>query len=194
MSPHDFVSVGTNPHHVTLDSVVHSCPDEMLSSQSAFQLSGQLILLIKNSLSRGSFHFLWRSWWVQAFFAINVAVGLCTRRSWTSYEILRSQVATDDSIQIIDRVDMESGQRILTHRATGFQNFVVGSEDLDTEDRQSWDSRAWKKHLGSEVLPGILYPRQLAYRLDQSFKGRIANSRSHSAKAPPMKAATLQHR
>ncbi|KAI8354406.1 hypothetical protein B0O80DRAFT_450987 [Mortierella sp. GBAus27b] len=203
---HNFVSLGTDVHHVTLDSIVHSYPDEMLSGQSAFQLSGQLVL-IKNSLSQGSFHF---------FVDINHIMGptVFHRLQATNVGkphrgmpldfapgevgphmkfctgILVDQTVTDGSIQIVDRGDMGTGQGyagansvvwnsraregILTHRAKGFQNFVIGSENFDAEDRQPWDSHGWKEHLGSEVHPGSLYLRQLGDRLDRLSKGWVA--------------------
>ncbi|KAF9116520.1 hypothetical protein BGX27_001814 [Mortierella sp. AM989] len=203
---HNFISIGTDVHHVTMDSIVHSYPDEMLSGQSAFQLSGQLVL-IKNTLSQGSFHF---------FVDINHVMGpnVFHRTQGTNvgkpYQpipldfapgevgphmkfctgILVDQVVTDGSIQIVNRGDMGTGQGysgansvvwnsraregILTHRATGFQNFVIGSEDFDAEDRHPWDSHGWKEHVGSEVLPGSLYLRQLSDRLDRLSKGWLA--------------------
>ncbi|KAK3837091.1 MAG: hypothetical protein JOS17DRAFT_431860 [Linnemannia elongata] len=203
---HNFISVGTDVHHVTLDSVVHSYPNDMLSGQSAFQLSGQLVL-IKNSLSQGSFHF---------FVDINHVPGpnVVHRSQATSIGkphqplpldfapgevgphmkfctgILFDQVITDGSIQIVNRGDMGTGQGysgansvvwnsraregVLTHRAQGFQNFVIGSEDYEANDQHPWDSQGWKEHLGSEVLPGSLYLRQLADRLDRRAKGWVA--------------------
>lgn len=203
---HNFVSVGTDVHHVTFDSVVHSYPDDMLSGQSAFQLSGQMVL-IKNSLSQGSFHFfvdinhVMGPNVVHRAQAINIAkpyqpmpldfapgeVGphmkLCTG-------LLFDQVVTDGSIQIVNRGDMGTGQGfsgansvvwnsraregVLTHRARGFQNFVIGSEDLDAEDRMPWVSHGWKEHVGAEVLPGSLYLRQLADRMERLARGWIA--------------------
>ncbi|KAF9550869.1 hypothetical protein EC957_011416 [Mortierella hygrophila] len=203
---HNFISIGTGVHHVTLDSVVHSYPDDMLSGQSAFQLSGQFVL-IKNSLSQGSFHF---------FVDINHVPGpnVVHRSQATNIGkphqplpldfapgevgphmkfctgLLFDQVTTDGSIQIVNRGDMGTGQGysgansvvwnsraregILTHRAQGFQNFVIGSEDFEAENRQPWDSQGWKEHLGSEVLPGSLYLRQLADRLDRRAKGWVS--------------------
>jgi hypothetical protein len=200
---HNFVSVGSDVHHVTMDSIVHSYPDNMISGQSAFQLSGQLVL-IKNSLSQGSFHF---------FVDINHVMGpnVFHRNQATNigkpYEpqalefapgevgphmkfctgILVDQVVTDGSIQIVNRGDMGTGQGysgansvvwnsraregILTHRSTGFQNFIIGSEDFEAYDRQPWDSHGWREHSGSEVLPGSLYLRQLSDRLERQAKG-----------------------
>lgn len=51
---------------------------------------------------------------------------------------------------------------------------MIGSEDLEAEDRRPWDSHGWKEHLGSDVLPGSLYLRQLADRLDRLSKGWVA--------------------
>ncbi|KAF9899563.1 hypothetical protein EC991_008616 [Linnemannia zychae] len=203
---HNFVSVGTDAHHLTFDSVVHSYPDDMLSGQSAFQLSGQLVL-IKNSLSQGSFHF---------FVDINHVMGpnVVHRAQATNvgkpYQplpldfapgevgphmkfctgLLFDQVITDGSIQIVNRGDMGTGQGysgansvvwnsraregIMTHRASGFQNFVIGSEDFEAEDRMPWNSHGWKEHLGSEVLPGSLYLRQLGDRLERRSKGWVS--------------------
>jgi hypothetical protein len=104
--------------------------------------------------------------------------------------ILFDQITTDGSIQIADRGDMGSGQGfsgantviwnsraregILTHRGKGFQNFVIGSEDFEAKDRRPWDSQGWKEHLGSEVLPGSLYLRQLDDRLKRRMKGWVS--------------------
>ncbi|KAG0308581.1 hypothetical protein BGZ98_007560 [Dissophora globulifera] len=203
---HNFVSLGSDVHHITMDSVVHSYPDEMLSGQSAFQLSGQLVL-IKNSLSQGSFHFFvdinhvmgpnvfHRSMGTnvgktQQPIPLDFAPGEVGPHMKFCTGILVDQVVTDGSIQIVNRGDMGTGQGyagansvvwnsraregILTHRARGFQNFVIGSETLEAEDRQPWDSHGWKEHLGSEVLPGSLYLRQLSDRLDRLAKGWVA--------------------
>lgn len=203
---HNFVSLGTDVHHVTMDSIVHSYPDEMLSGQSAFQLSGQMVL-IKNSLSQGSFHFFVDINHVMGpsvfhrFQATNVgkphhpipldfAPGEVGPHMKFCTGILVDQGVTDGSIQIVNRGDMGTGQGyagansvvwnsraregILTHRTSGFQNFVIGSEDFDAEDRRPWDSHGWKEHSGSEVLPRSLYLRQLVDRLDRLSKGWIA--------------------
>ncbi|KAG0095042.1 hypothetical protein BGZ93_006419 [Podila epicladia] len=203
---HNFVSVGSDAHHLTFDSVVHSYPDDMLSGQSAFQLSGQFVL-IKNSLSQGSFHFfvdishVMGPNVVHRAQAINVAkpyqpmpmdfapgdVGPHTK---FCTGILFDQVATDGAILIVNRGSMGSGQGlsgansvvwnsraregILTHRARGFQNFVIGSEDYVAEDRMPWSSHGWKEHVGAEVLPGSLYLRQLADRMERLARGWIA--------------------
>ncbi|KAG0069482.1 hypothetical protein BGZ89_002768, partial [Linnemannia elongata] len=193
---HNFISVGTDVHHVTLDSVVHSYPDDMLSGQSAFQLSGQLVL-IKNSLSQGSFHFFVDINHVPGPNVVHRSQAINIGKSYQPLPLdfapgevgphmkfctglLFDQVTTDGSIQIVNRGDMGTGQGysgansvvwnsraregVLTHRAQGFQNFVIGSEDYEAEDRRPWDSQGWKEHLGSEVLPGSLYLRQLTDR------------------------------
>ncbi|KAG0031430.1 hypothetical protein BGZ81_001268 [Podila clonocystis] len=203
---HNFVSVGSDAHHVTFDSIMHSYPDDMLSGQSAFQLSGQLVL-IKNSLSQGSFHFFVDISHVMGpnvihrTQAVNVAkpyqpmpldfapgemgphMKFCTG-------MLFDQVVTDGAILIVNHGSMGSGQGfssansvvwnsraregILTHRSRGFQNFVIGSEDFDAEDQMPWSSHGWKEHVGAEVLPGSLYLRQLADRMDRLARGWIA--------------------
>ncbi|KAF9303559.1 hypothetical protein BGZ74_003491 [Mortierella antarctica] len=203
---HNFVSVGSNAHHLTFDSVVHSYPDDMLSGQSAFQLSGQLVL-IKNSLSQGSFHFfvdishVMGPNVVHRAQAINVAKphqpmptdfapGEVGPHAKFCTGLLFDQVVTDGAIMIVNRGSMGTGQGltgansvvwnsraregILTHRARGFQNFVIGSEDYDAEDRMSWSLHGWKEHLGAEVLPGSLYLRQLADRMSRLARGWIA--------------------
>ncbi|KAG0250621.1 hypothetical protein BG011_008205 [Mortierella polycephala] len=203
---HNFISIGTDAHHMTLESVVHSYPDEMLSGQSAFQLSGQLIL-IKNSLSQGSFHFFVDINHVMGPNVIHRAQATNVGRAYQAMPldfapgevgphmkyctgILFDQVVTDGSIQIVNRGDMGTGQGysgansvvwnsraregILTHRPRGSQNFVIGSEDFEARDRQSWDSHGWKEHSGSEVLPGSLYIRQLNDRLGRLAKGWAA--------------------
>ncbi|KAG0050068.1 hypothetical protein BGZ83_005153 [Gryganskiella cystojenkinii] len=203
---HNFVSTGKNVHHVTMDSIVHSYPEEMLSGQSAFQLSGQLTL-IKNTLSQGSFHFFVDidkvpgPNVVHRVQAINVgkpyqplpldfAPGDVGPHMKFCTGILFDQVVTDGTIEIVNRGDMGSGQGysgansvvwnsraregILTHRATGFENFVIGSEEFEARDRMPWGSHGWKEHLGSEVLPGSLYIRQLNDRLDRLARGWLA--------------------
>ncbi|KAI8600298.1 hypothetical protein EDD21DRAFT_377606 [Dissophora ornata] len=203
---HNFVSVGTDVHHLTLDSIVHSYPDEMLSGQSAFQLSGQLVL-VKDSLSQGSFHFFvdishvmgpnvfFRSMCVNVGkpsqpMPLNFAPGEVGPHMKLCTGILVDQVVTDGPILLVNRGEMGTGhgytsansvvwnsrarEGILTHRAAGFQNFVIGSEDLDAMDRRPWDHHGWKEHLGSEVLPGSLYLRQLSDRLERLSKGWVA--------------------
>ncbi|OAQ33658.1 hypothetical protein K457DRAFT_106240 [Linnemannia elongata AG-77] len=203
---HNFISVGTDVHHVTLDSVVHSYPDDMLSGQSAFQLSGQLVL-IKNSLSQGSFHFFVDINHVPGPNVVHRSQAINIGKSYQPLPLdfapgevgphmkfctglLFDQVTTDGSIQIVNRGDMGTGQGysgansvvwnsraregVLTHRAQGFQNFAIGSEDYEAEDRRPWDSQGWKEHLGSEVLPGSLYLRQLTDRLDRRAKGWVS--------------------
>ncbi|ORZ09772.1 hypothetical protein BCR41DRAFT_388277 [Lobosporangium transversale] len=203
---HNFISVGTNVHHLTMDSVVHSYPNDMLSGQSAFQLSGQLVL-IKNSLSQGSFHFFvdishvmgptvfHRSQTINIGkprepLPLKFAPGEIGPHMKFCTGILVDQVATDGAIKIINRGDMGTGQGysgansviwnsraregILTHRSTGFQNFVIGSEVLEAEDRMPWESHGWKEHLGNEVYPGSLYLRQLEDRLERIAKGWVA--------------------
>ncbi|KAF9187864.1 hypothetical protein BGZ50_001720 [Haplosporangium sp. Z 11] len=203
---HNFISIGTDAHHMTLESVVHSYPDEMLSGQSAFQLSGQLIL-IKNSLSQGSFHPFVDISHVMGPNVVHRAQVTNVGRAYQAMPldfapgdvgphmkyctgILFDQIVTDGSIQIVNRGDMGTGQGysgansvvwnsraregILTHRPRGSQNFVIGSEDFEARDRQLWDSHGWKEHLGSEVLPGSLYIRQLHDRLDRLAKGWVA--------------------
>ncbi|KAF9086612.1 hypothetical protein BGX23_008698 [Mortierella sp. AD031] len=203
---HNFVSVGTDVHHVTFDSIVHSYPEDMLSGQSAFQLSGQLVL-IKNTLSQGSFHFFVQ---ITHVMGPNVVHRIQATNVGKPYQplpqdfapgevgphmkfctgILFDQVVTDGSIQIVNRGDMGTGQGysgansvvwnsraregILTHRTTGFQNFVIGSEDFEAADRMPWSSHGWKEHLGSEILPGSLYLRQLSDRLDRLAQGWVA--------------------
>lgn len=203
---HNFVSVGSVAHHLTMDSIVHSYPDEMYSGQSAFQLSGQL-MLIKNSVSQGSFHYfvpishamgpnvIHR---VQALnvgkpfqpMPLDFAPGDIGPHMKFCTGLLFDQVVTDGTIQIVNRGDMGSGQGlsgansviwnsraregILTHRAPGFQNFVIGSEDFEAEDRMPWNAHGWKEHVGSEVLPGSLYLRQLADRKARLAKGWVA--------------------
>ncbi|KAK5808953.1 hypothetical protein F5H01DRAFT_395748, partial [Linnemannia elongata] len=175
---HNFISVGTDVHHVTLDSVVHSYPDDMLSGQSAFQLSGQLVL-IKNSLSQGSFHFFVDINHVPGPNVVHRSQAINIGKSYQPLPLdfapgevgphmkfctglLFDQVTTDGSIQIVNRGDMGTGQGysgansvvwnsraregVLTHRAQGFQNFVIGSEDYEAEDRRPWDSQGWKEH------------------------------------------------
>lgn len=203
---HNFVSVGTDAHHLTFDSVVHSYPDDMLSGQSAFQLSGQLVL-IRNSLSQGSFHFFVDINHVMGPNVVHRAQAINVAKPYQPMPLdfapgevgphmkfctgmLFDQVVTDGPILIVNRGSMGSGQGfsgansvvwnsraregILTHRARGFQNFVIGSEDLDGDDRMPWASHGWKEHLGAEVLPGSLYLRQLADRLDRLARGWIA--------------------
>ncbi|KAF9418182.1 hypothetical protein BGZ94_009761 [Podila epigama] len=203
---HNFVSVGSDAHHLTFDSIVHSYPDDMLSGQSAFQLSGQMVL-ISNSLSQGSFHFFVDINHVMGPNVIHRAQATNVGKAYDPMPLdfapgevgphmkfctgmLFDQVVTDGSIQIVNRGDMGTGQGysgansviwnsraregILTHRARGTQNFVIGSEDFDAEDRQPWDSHGWKEHLGSEVLPGSLYLRQLKDRLERLSRGWIA--------------------
>ncbi|GJJ79018.1 hypothetical protein EMPS_11377 [Entomortierella parvispora] len=203
---HNFISVGTDVHHITMDSIVHSYPDDMLSGQSAFQLSGQFTL-IRNTLSQGSYHFyvdisqvmgpnvVHRS---QATnigkphqpMPVDFAPGEIGPHSKFCAGMLFDQVVTDGSIQIVDRGDMGSGQGfagansvvwnsraregILTHRARGFQNLVIGSEDFEAKDRMPWQSHGWREHLGREVLPGSLYLHQLHDRLKRRAKGWLA--------------------
>ncbi|KAI1321146.1 hypothetical protein EDD11_007712 [Mortierella claussenii] len=200
---HNFISVGTDVHHLTLDSIVHSYPEDMLSGQSAFQLSGQLVL-IRNSLSQGSFHFFvdishvmgpnvfHRSHTTNVGKAhqpmpLDFAPGDVGPHMKLCTGILIDQVVTDGSIQIVNRGDMGTGQGysgvnsviwnsraregILTHRAKGTQNFVIGSEVLEARDRLPGDLHGWKEHLESEVLPGSLYLRQLSDRLNRLAKG-----------------------
>ncbi|KAK3847747.1 MAG: hypothetical protein J3R72DRAFT_485395 [Linnemannia gamsii] len=203
---HNFVSVGSEVHHLTLDSIVHSYPDDMLSGQSAFQLSGQLVL-IKNTLSQGSFHFfvdinhVMGPNVVHRAQAINVgkpyqplplnfAPGEVGPHMKFCTGLLFDQVTTDGSIQIVNRGSMGTGQGysgansvvwnsraregVLTHRARGFQNFVIGSEDFEAEDRMPWSGHGWKEHLGQEVLPGSLYLRQMGDRLERKRKGWVS--------------------
>ncbi|KAF9357627.1 hypothetical protein BGX34_009284 [Mortierella sp. NVP85] len=176
---HNFVSLGTNVHHVTLDSIVHSYPDEMLSGQSAFQLSVSFIDSKRSMLGKP-----------YQPMALDFAPGEVGPHMKFCTGILVDQGVTDESIQTVNRGDMGTGQGyagansvvwnsraregILTHRAGGFQNFVISSEDLEAEDRQPWDSHGWKGHLGGEVLPESLYLRQLADCLDRLSKGWIA--------------------
>ncbi|KAF9319477.1 hypothetical protein BG003_009002 [Podila horticola] len=203
---HNFVSVGTDAHHLTFDSVVHSYPDDMLSGQSAFQLSGQLTL-IKNSLSQGSFHFFVDINHVMGPNVVHRAQAINVAKAYQPMPldfapgevgpymkfctgILFDQVVTDGAILIVNRGSKGSGQGfsgansviwnsraregVLTHRARGFQNFVIGSEDLDAEDRMPWSSHGWKEHVGAEVLPGSLYLRQLADRKERLARGWVA--------------------
>ncbi|KAG0209648.1 hypothetical protein BGX28_010164 [Mortierella sp. GBA30] len=203
---HNFISVGSDAHHLTMDSIVHSYPDEMFSGQSAFQLSGQLTLL-KNSISQGSFHFfvhikhIMGPNVVHRVQAMNVgrpdqpmpmdfAPGEVGPHMKFCTGILYDQIVTDGSIEIVNRGDMGTGQGfsgansviwnsrarqgILTHRARGFQNFVIGSEEYEAYDRHPLTSHGWKEHLGSEVLPGSLYLRQLRDRKDRLAKGWIS--------------------
>ncbi|KAG0348705.1 hypothetical protein BG004_004419 [Podila humilis] len=203
---HNFVSVGTDAHHITFDSVVHSYPNDMLSGQSAFQLSGQLVL-IKNSLSQGSFHFFVNINHVMGPNVVHRAQAVNVGKAYQAMPLdfapgevgphmkfctgmLFDQVVTDGSIQIVNRGDMGSGQGfsgansvvwnsraregILTHRGPGFQNFVIGSEDFEVRDRMSWVSHGWKEHVGSEVLPGSLYLRQLNDRMNRLARGWVA--------------------
>ncbi|KAG0036081.1 hypothetical protein BGZ82_004715 [Podila clonocystis] len=203
---HNFVSVGSDAHHVTFDSIVHSYPDDMLSGQSAFQLSGQLVL-IKNSLSQGSFHFFVDISHVMGPNVVHRAQAVNVAKPYQPMPLdfapgevgphmkfctgmLFDQVVTDGAILIVNRGSKGSGQGfagansvvwnsraregILTHRVRGFQNFVIGSEDFDVEDRMPWSSHGWKEHVGAEVLPGSLYLRQLADRMDRLARGWIA--------------------
>lgn len=203
---HNFISIGTDVHHVTMDSVVHSYPNDMLSGQSAFQLSGQLTL-IKNSLSQGSFHFFVDINHVPGPNVVHRAQAINIGKPYQPLPLdfapgevgphmkfctglLFDQVVTDGSIQIVNRGSMGSGQGysgansvvwnsraregVLTHRAQGFQNFVIGSEDFEADDRHPWESHGWKEHLGSEVLPGSLYLRQLGDRMVRMSKGWVS--------------------
>ncbi|KAF9968037.1 hypothetical protein BGZ70_007049 [Mortierella alpina] len=123
---HNFVSVGSVAHHLTMDSIVHSYPDEMYSGQSAFQLSGQL-MLIKNSVSQGSFHYFVPISHVMGpnvihrVQAVNVgkpfqpmpldfAPGDVGPHMKFCTGLLFDQVVTDGTIQIVNRGDMGSGQ------------------------------------------------------------------------------------
>ncbi|KAF9984285.1 hypothetical protein BGZ75_004139 [Mortierella antarctica] len=203
---HNFVSVGTGAHHLTMDSIVHSYPDDIYSGQSAFQLSGQLIL-VQNSISQGSCHHFVHISHVMGPNVIHRVQALNLGKPFQPMPLdfapgdvgpymrfcaglLFDQVTTDGSIQIINRGNMGSGQGlsgansviwnsraregILTHRASGFQNFVIGGENLEAYDRMPWSTHGWKEHLGSEVLPGSLYLRQLADRKARLAKGWVA--------------------
>jgi len=203
---HNFISIGTDVHHVTMDSIVHSYPDDMLSGQSAFQLSGQFTL-IRNTLSQGSYHFYIDINQVMGPNVVHRAQATNVGKTYQPLPVdfapgeigphmkfctgmLFDQVVTDGSIQIVNRGDMGTGQGfagansvvwnsraregILTHRTTGFQNFVIGSENFEVKDRMPWASHGWKEHLGSEVLPGSLYLRQLNDRLERLAEGWLA--------------------
>ncbi|KAF9290666.1 hypothetical protein BGZ68_006381 [Mortierella alpina] len=203
---HNFVSVGAGAHHLTMDSIVHSYPDELYSGQSAFQLSGQL-MRIQNSVTQGSFHYVVHISHVMGPNVIHRVQALNVGKPFQPMPLdfapgdvgphmkfctglLYDQVVTDGTIQIVNRGDIGSGQGlsgansviwnsraregVLTHRTRGFQNFVIGSEDFEAYDRMPWSAHGWKEHLGSEVLPGSLYLRQLADRRARLAKGWVA--------------------
>ncbi|KAG0231004.1 hypothetical protein BGW41_002338 [Actinomortierella wolfii] len=203
---HNFLSTGSEAHHLTFEANVHSYLGEMLSGQSAFQLSSQLTL-VRNTLSQGSFHFFVHISHVmgpnvvhrvqatnvgQADQPMNLdfAPGEVGPHMKFCSGMLYDQVVTDGAILIVNRGSMGSGQGfsgansviwnsraregILIHRAKGFQNFVIGSEAFEAHDRMPESSHGWKEHLNAEVLPGSLYLRQLADRLDRLKKGWVA--------------------
>ncbi|KAF9163771.1 hypothetical protein DFQ26_002146 [Actinomortierella ambigua] len=203
---HNVLSTGSSSHHLTMDSIVHSYPEEMFSGQAAFMLSCQLSL-VRNCLSQGSLHFFVEISRVPGPNVIHrvqaINAGRPDQPMLADFEpgtigphekfctgILMDQVVTDGAIKIENRGGKGTGQGftgansviwnsrarqgIITHRAKGFQNFVIGSEEFEALTDHPQESQGWKEHLGAEVLPGSLYLRQLADRQERLKRGWVA--------------------